>query len=510
MSDHEQHVVNASLRFPATDGATRDIIAHLIQEGNDPFGTLFCKLRPAADRRAQGAYFTPPALVAPMVDWALAQQVGRLIDAGCGSGRFAAAVVRRDPNIALIAVDVDPTATLLTRAVLSVLRARRAHVIQADYTSMTLPIFKDRTAFIGNPPYVRHHDLTPEAKRRVTEIGRRLGQSVSGLSGLHAHFYVATMTMAQAGDVGCFVTSAEWLDTGYGSAVRALLVNGLGGQSLHLLDPAVAAFDDAQTTAVIACFQVGASQELLRVRKVKALSELQNLALGLPIHRATLAAHERWSKLLESAIEDRPESGTVSLGSIARVHRGLVTGANSYFLMTRARSRQLGLEGWCHPAITDAREILDAGGVVRDTPERLVLLDIPKDVDRKAYPDLDRYLRWGESNFGGQTPISERYVTTHRRPWWWLGGQDPPPIIASYMARRPPAFALNIDGLALVNIGHGIYPKQPMSTLELARLCNLLNGSSNSFVGAGRTYQGGLEKFEPREMEALRIRYSVA
>jgi adenine-specific DNA-methyltransferase len=73
------------------------------------------------------------------------------------------------------------------------------------------------------------------------------------------------------------------------------------------------------------------------------------------------------------------------------------------------------------------------------------------------------------------------------------------------MARQAPAFALNPDGLALVNIGHGLYPVKAMNDAQLGKLCSYLITHRATFRGQGRTYQGGLEKFEPREMEALRI-----
>ncbi|MEO7294573.1 MAG: hypothetical protein ABIZ57_00385, partial [Candidatus Limnocylindria bacterium] len=196
----------------------------------------------------------------------------------------------------------------------------------------------------------------------------------------------------------------------------------------------------------------------------------------------------------------------VRLGRIARVHRGQVTGGNRFFVMSRERAQELGLEEWCRPVITAAEDILDAGGVIRDTPSRKVLLCPPKDVDRRTHPPLDRYLRLGERRQSGDdSAIAERYVPRHRSPWWHLGKIPAPPIVASYMARRAPAFALNPDRLALLNIGHGLWPIDELSDDELATLVAHLNDNSASFQGGGRTYHGGLEKFEPREMENLLI-----
>ena len=71
------------------------------------------------------------------------------------------------------------------------------------------------------------------------------------------------------------------------------------------------------------------------------------------------------------------------------------------------------------------------------------------------------------------------------------------------MARSAPIFAVNVDALSLLNIGHGIYPVKPMSRKGLQALVRALNARRQEFLGFGRTYHGGLQKFEPREMEAV-------
>lgn len=506
MSPAEQDLVRRSMQAPETSPLAREQTAGLIRQGADPLGDRLCNVRPADVRRTSGAFYTPRAIVDPMVTWVLGRKPGRLVDPGCGSGRFATAALRLDPKLEIVAIDLDPVATILTRAVLAVLGCRDATVLQTDYTTVKLPGSAGRTAFIGNPPYVRHHDLPPSAKSWIITTGKQLGHRASGLAGLHAHFFVATAVMATDGDVGCFVTSSEWLDVRYGSVVRHLLVNGLGGQSLHLVNPTAAAFNDAQTTAVITCFEKGTRNRRLTINVVQRTSEL-DLEGGDAVQRERFAGSNRWTEILRSVASPMVE-GMVPLGQIARVSRGAVTGGNSFFVMTRERARQLRIEEWCSPAITDAREILDADGVVHDHPGRKVVLNLPRDLGRDRHPLLDTYLKTGETAADGDVPLAMRYICAHRTPWWCLGRQEPPPVVASYMARRPPAFALNPDRLLVINIAHCIYPRRAMSREQLHSLVSELNRARASFRGKGRTYQGGLEKFEPREMEALLLRLS--
>ena len=69
------------------------------------------------------------------------------------------------------------------------------------------------------------------------------------------------------------------------------------------------------------------------------------------------------------------------------------------------------------------------------------------------------------------------------------------------LARRPPGFVRNTAKARHLNIAHGLYPRQPMSDFLLRRLVEFL--SANVRLSDGRTYAGGLTKFEPREMERI-------
>lgn len=508
LSQAERSLITLVRSEPAVDAEAAGASRLGVLRGGDPLGEEFLRARPGTERRSAGAFYTPPAIVEPMVAWVLGRGPSRVIDAGCGSGRFACAVVRHQPGLALIAVDLDPVATLVARANLAVLGAENVRVIHGDYTTLTLEAVRGTTAFIGNPPYVRHHDLSPATKAWAADAGRRLGHQVSPLSGLHAYFVLATAMLARPGDIGTFITSSEWLDVGYGSAIRQLLLDGLGGLSLTAFDPRSSAFKDVMTTAVIVSFEAGAHPDTIRLRQVQSADELAK-TMGFPVRREALAAATRWSPLFAPPSADghaEPISvGTpIRLGDIVRVHRGQVTGGNGFFVMSRERAKDLRLLEWCRPVITAADEVLDASGLIRDTVQRKVLLCPPKDLDRKAHPALDCYLRLGERRqMGDDVALMERYVPRHRTPWWHVGQIPAPPIVASYMARRAPAFALNPDRLALLNIGHGLWPRWELSEHELGELVSYLNAMSAGFRGGGRTYHGGLEKFEPREMEAL-------
>jgi hypothetical protein len=71
------------------------------------------------------------------------------------------------------------------------------------------------------------------------------------------------------------------------------------------------------------------------------------------------------------------------------------------------------------------------------------------------------------------------------------------------MARRPPTFVRNDAEARHINIAHGLYPRTPVDPTLLDRLADHLRGAVST--AQGRTYAGGLVKFEPKEMERIPV-----
>jgi hypothetical protein len=314
-----------------------------------------------------------------------------------------------------------------------------------------------------------------------------------------------------------FITAAEWLDVNYGSLVRALMLGLLGGESVHLIEPAVPVFSDAQATSAISCFTPGSDPRPLRLRRVASVPELGALAGGAAVPAQWLAAADRWGPMLRAAgarpagqsqpagssrLAPRLPAGRVELGELCRVHRGQVTGANAVWVAAAgAAGAGCVPERFRFPAVTRARELFQAWDVLPGGTPLRVVIDLPADLGQLSAQELhDVELFLGRARAAG---AADSYIARHRRPWWRVRLREPPPILATYMARRPPAFVRNLAGARYLNIAHGIYPREPLPTGALDGLAAFLRGSVVD--GLGRVYAGGLLKFEPGEMQRLPV-----
>ena len=218
---------------------------------------------------------------------------------------------------------------------------------------------------------------------------------------------------------------------------------------------------------------------------------------GRRVSRERLTAEPRWSHFTRKA-KDVP-SGYVELGELCRVHRGQATGSNRVWI---AGDHSEGLpDEVLFPTVTKAMELFRAGLVLKDGDTLRRVIDLPVDlsvISAGKRVAVQRFLKRAEE-MGAKT----NYTSLHRKAWWAVGLYEPAPVLATYMARRAPAFVLNKAEARHLNIAHGLYPRVLLAEKLLRRLTEYLSGAPT--MDRGRVYAGGLTKFEPREMERIPV-----
>lgn len=502
-------------RAAAPPPALTEALRAAVLNGGDPLGDAFSRIRPPARRRAFGQVFTPWAIVDHMADAAAATATAagtafaQAVDCGMGSGRYLRAAAARFPQARLIGVEIDPLCALIGRAALAAAGlGGRCDILLQDFRSVVLPETAGPRLFIGNPPYVRHHAIDEGWKAWYADSVAAHGlPRPSKLAGLHLHFFARVAELARPGDAGVFVTAAEWLDTGYGAALRRLLLGPLGGRSVTTVAASAQPFPDAMTTAAVTLFAPHLPTDGLTIGETDDPARLAD-APG-----AHYAADDpalllgRWSLLTRGRpAAAPPPKGHV--GDLFRVSRGQVTGCNAAFVVgpdappLPAR--------FLLPCVTGADQIFAAaergeGRLTAAGPLGRVVC-LPKqlnDLPAAEARQVKHFLDWARA-LGAESS----YTARHRNPWWRVAPGEPAPILMSYMARRAPAFVRNDAGAAIINVAHGLRPKTSMTAAELDAAAAALNAAVASAVG--RIYAGGLVKFEPRAVEQIPIDWAAA
>lgn len=478
-------------------------VIEAIRAGHDPLGDALLRLHPQSQRRELGAVYTPASLVSPVVAWVGEQAVpAQVVDPGCGSARLLIAAGRVFTGSALVGVEVDPLAALVARANLTAAGLdSRAELLVQDYRSAHLPFAEGISAFVGNPPYVRHHLIEPEWKAWLYRKAIAMGLRPRARSGLHVYFLLATALHATMGDIGCFILPSEWRDTGYGDFVEEILMEAMGAISAHSIDPRCAVFEGIHTTSMMVCFKKGERPQELLVGEAGSAAELQSLGWGRTVDRESSPLRPKRSTCRNG---QRPLD-SVELGEICRVRRGALTGANEVWV-TDACDERIPQE-YLLPCVTKAKELFDAKDarlVDANALRRIVAFPTDFDhIDANTSALIGEFLRDAEA-----LGTHDGFVASHRNEWWSVDIPEPAPILATYMARRPPTFVRNLVSARHLNIALGLYPLHPLTPDNLDLLAETLR--STVTLTEGRSYAGGLTKFEPSDLSRVLLPPEVA
>jgi hypothetical protein len=235
----------------------------------------------------------------------------------------------------------------------------------------------------------------------------------------------------------------------------------------------------------------------MRVRIVPTMDALNGLSAGTPIPWTKLESAQRWSAIAKPT--PLLPTDFIELGELCRVRRGQVTGGNSIWIAGE-HARDLPLR-FLKPTITKARELLSAGDTLKATDGLKRVIDLPvalEELQKEERDPVDRFLEWAKSQGAAGS-----YVAKHRRAWWSVLLYEPAPIICTYMARRAPAFVRNLCDARHINIAHGLYPREDFGEAVVSALLTYLR--KHVGVSMGRTYAGGLTKFEPKELERIPV-----
>ncbi|MCI0463833.1 MAG: N-6 DNA methylase [Gemmataceae bacterium] len=479
--------------------------------------------KPATERNRLGQFATPPALALDMAR--LAQRYlpaaggVSFLDPGVGSGGLFYAARKTLGGRRLqsaLGFEIDPGVAAEANKLWSDfgLEIRAQDFSAADPPSDER---RKKDLILCNPPYVRHHHLSAGQKATLRDRAKRLGFRVSGLAGLYGYFLLLAHGWLAKGGVGVWVVPAEFLDVNYGQALKEYLATRVTLHRIHRFDPEDVQFADALVSSVVVAFANApppAGHEV-QLTSGNSLSE-PHVTHAIPLTQ--LRPESKWGPRFSSPAGRAVARGALTIGDLFRVRRGLATGANEFFILEQSQARTLGLpDAFLRPILPSPRHVLGAcidraqDGFPAGLP-KLVLLDcdLPIEQVRKRHAALAAYLREGESQ-----GIPQRYLPAHR-PLWYRQEQRPPvPILCTYMGRqnggRAIRFLRNRSDATAANVYLLLYPRPTLAAEGrrapevFDRLFGALNEAAAGLPHGGRVYGGGLNKIEPKELEAIEL-----
>ena len=448
-------------------------------------------------RQRHGQFFTPPPVARFMCRWLLEKGAREIFDPAFGLGAFYFAARELNPTIRFRAVEKDATVLMYFRADHPNLDDRTIVLSNADYFSVWGIKY---SAIVCNPPYMRFQYFM-DRHQVIPEIERRLGRKLSGYLNIASAFLLKSLHELAPGGCLAYLMPLEFLNTGYGETVKQALLDKGRLKALLRIEPEGEVFPDAITSVGIILVSDDGKHEPVKFCTVQTLDQLEHNLSDLPcrsVPTEELRPADKWLRHFEEPCAlDR--GALQSLSTYGSFSRGIATGANEFFLLSKSDAAKWELPtSVLHPCISRSSQIkqvfITDADIERliEKDERILLADLSSSQEDAVKKYID---------FGERQGFDKRYLTRMRNPWFKLESRKPAPILFGVFSRNGFKVIRNKSRAVSLTCFHCFYPN-----LFGARFLDHLFLYFCSSVGQRimarevRKYGDKLDKFEPHDL----------
>lgn len=377
------------------------------------------RIQKSAYELSQSQVSTPPAVIS--LFWRIVRQrrpeLSDVLDLGAGDARFA----KGGHYSSYVGVEIDPRACRATKL------PRNATIVRKCAFRMKDSGFD---ACIGNPPYVRHHDIeAPWREKVATRIKRELGIELNGNGNLYLYFMcLALLKTAPTGLVG-LVVPFEWVSRPSAKPIRDYIEQKGWDVSVFRFQGAI--FEDVLTTASIT---------IIDKSKNDGGWTYHDISPELRIGRRTGISGARFKIL------DYSKRGEVW------ARRGISPGGQKTFVLTETGRIEAGLRK-C--------DVVPCVTTLRPVPQKIGVLDAK--AFQKYFVDAGRRCWLIRSNGAKLSKPVKAYLETvhpeardtyacrHQEPWYRFEKAPIPPILfhSGFMQRSPKVVINSIKAQAV-------------------------------------------------------------
>ena len=333
-------------------------------------------------------------------------------------------------------------------------------------------------ACIGNPPYVRHHDLDPSWRDRIANsISTATGQTVNRKCNLYIYFLFLALLRSRSQGLVATIVPYEWVSRPAALPLRNYIQsNGWQVDTYRFSEPI---FSSVETTAAISIIDKrnrSGKWNFFSISRQGVIAELPKVT---------------GSKQGLIAYADRGDIWA---------QRGMSPGTQKVFTLSNGERIHAGLT---------MRDVYPCVTTLRDVPKELTNLTRPAFQSRFVEAGAKCWLIRSDrdrmsdrlSDYLDAVPKQLRSTSTctNRTPWHRYPLFDQPDMLVSsgFIGRAPKAL-INSIGAHAVGAVHGVYDVPSGAGRELQNYI-----ASSDFSSRVVAHSGNLRKLEIRQLNSI-------
>jgi adenine-specific DNA methylase len=464
----------------------------------------------ATDTKLRGGYYTPSPVARFLAAWAVRDPASLVLEPSAGDGAFVHSAADRLDGGRVDAVELSPSeAEAIRRA------GSGADVVAGDVFSWYSSA-RDGTydAVVGNPPFIRYQNF-PEAQRaRGFALMHDEGLQPNRLTNAWVPFVVVATRALKPGGRLAMVLPAELLQVTYAGELRDYLARRF--RELTVVTFRRLVFDGIQQETVLLLGVRGRGDgdvaATMRFVDLDRAADLTDVALvdAEPMPMDLDHGREKWTRYFLTGAElglmrevERSDTLT-TLGQLAEVDVGIVTGRNEFFVVSPSQASDRRVRDWCLPLVGRAAQIPglalrgDEWQALAAADARCLLLQLGRARREELAPAALAYVEAGE-----RAGYHTGYKCRIRLPaWWFVPSVSVPDAFMLRQIHDVPRIVANEAGATCTDTIHRVRTSPGIDAGWLAA------ASMNSVTAAfselrGRSYGGGVLELEPNEADGL-------
>ncbi|WP_240785654.1 Eco57I restriction-modification methylase domain-containing protein [Rahnella sp. CJA17(1/100)] len=479
-------------------------------------------------RKELGAYYTPRVLSQIMSDWAIRDNSDRILEpsfGGCGFLESCEQTLIKlgscNPLSNLFGIDVDIKAfeALKNKFSFNILSEQ---FILNDFINVEPGSFgaKEYDVVIGNPPYISMHNMSIEQRlscekilKKSTYSSKTLGRNASlwGFFLLHALSF-----LAEKGRVA-WVLPSSFLNAYYAKELINIYKKHFDELKIIKINERLFKHEGADEMSVI--FLCDGFHKEKKDCKFFSLAFSESVKeLGSAVYDSASGENVSYDNYKFSLLEGKNlnsyndiicRSFSKKITDFADIKIGMVTGYNSFFILSEEQAREKHLDlNLFKPVVSrfshlrGVKHNLTRHKKNTSQNKKTLLLNVEESALKQRGSFLRKYL----SNVTKDERIKNR--TFKKRPFWYLPDDGLyPDAFLSYMVHECPKMVLNQGEINCTNSIHRIFFKEKFSYKEKIAYCiSLLSTFSQlSAEIEGRSYGSGVLKIEPTAGKNIKI-----
>lgn len=467
----------------------------------------YSKITSLEHRKKFAQFFTPFQLASLMAEWLLGNQnLKTVLEPAFGLGVFSRALIGKKSNLSIKGFDIDEKIFAESKEIFN--DTSMVDLQLGDY------MFNDWNnkydGIICNPPYFKFHDYNN--KTILNEIENRLKIKLNGFTNLYTLFLLKSIYQLNPNGRLAYIIPSEFLNSDYGKLVKSTLIKNRVLRHIVVFDFEENVFDDALTTACILLCSNDIHNQKVKFSTIKKIDDLEltkNYISNYPLYINSdstfnineLESEIKWRKYYQKQNGIRYKN-LVPFSSVARVVRGIATGANEYFTFSKSKANQYRIDKkYLLPCICKAVDVkdnfftIDNFHSIVNSDRQSFLLNAIGSKDENVL----KYIELGE-----KSGINKKYLTACRTPWYSLENRPPSPIWVSVFNRSGLKFIRNEANISNLTTFHCVYPVQNSLfdnvNVDILFAYLLTDVAREIFEDNRREYGNGLQKFEPNDL----------